>query len=255
MKRISLILASMVLIFGTKASALSGGPFDNGDYSSLLDDTGVYQVSFRFSNGSGFAQFGTNVDLELFLPTSTGTTTTSSTFSVLNRSLIYYKGVTYLGTCVGMVDHERKIVSGVTNGNSDVSTSQTTTSGTSTVSSANSLIFNGLGFPCNTEFICKITKTYPILRFNGKGELSIVNPTTAAVALAALSQLISTASAGSGSGIGNDLGTQISNLVSALTSNSADIAALIPSAEQTRAAMDHVPMKVFGSRVFFVTRR
>jgi hypothetical protein len=252
MKRISLILASLVLLFGTKASAFVGGPFDNGDFNTLLDDSGIYQVSFRFSNGSGFAQFGNNVDAELFLPQTGGTATTpASTYSILNRSIIYYKGVTYLGTCTGMVDHDAKIVSGVTNGNSDVSTSQTTsTGGGATFSSSNSLNFNGLGFPCNTEFRCKITKTHPILRFSGKGELTIVNPSVSGVAFQALQTIITTGASGNLS-----IGGQISSLVTALTANNGAIASVIPSAEQTFENSEHAKMTVFGSRIFFNSRR
>src|SRR5436190_3375234 len=72
MKRFSLILASLVLVFGAKASAFSGGPFDNGDFSNLLDASGIYQVALRFSNGSGFAQFGNNVDAALFVDINSG---------------------------------------------------------------------------------------------------------------------------------------------------------------------------------------
>jgi hypothetical protein len=271
MKRISLILASLVLVFGTgKASAFSGGPFGNGDYSELLDNSGVYQVAFRFSNGSGFAQFGNNVNPELFLPTGNANTggAASTTFSTLNRSILYYKGVTYLGTCTGMVDHERKIVSGVTNGSSDITTSQTTTApgGGTAVTAANTLIFNGLGFPANTEFLCKITKTYPVLRFNGKGELTILNPSLAQISFTALQNFAAdidvsntagggTTTSGGGVTTSPTIAQQIQNLTAGLTALQTGGADLIPSAEQTKRNSDHVPMIVFGSRIFFVGAR
>jgi hypothetical protein len=252
MKRFSLILASLVLIFGSKASAFSGGPFDNGDYSTLLDENGIYQVAFRFSNGSGFAQFGNNVNQELFLPVTTGTGVSSTTFSVLNRSILYYKGVTYLGTCFGMVDHERKTVSGVTNGQSDITTSQTTTGGGGpTITSTNTLIFNGgLGFTANTEFICKIKNTYPILRFNGKGELTIVNPSLASniasqVALAIAGQAPLPAVKPPPSTVG-----QIQNFITALDSLATGAAPLIPSATQVDKNAEHIKLIAFGSRIY-----
>jgi hypothetical protein len=251
MKRISLILASFVLLSGGKASAFVGGPFDNGDFSSLLDNSGVYQVAFRFSNGSGFASFGNNVDTELFLPTTGGTAVApASTFSVLNRSVFYYKGVTYMGTCTGMVDHERKIVSGVTNGNSDITTSQTTTTGGTQTASTNSLVFSGLFFPANSEFRCKITNSHPILKFHGTGELSIINPSTTAVALQAISTIIL-----SNPDTTDNIGEQLDDLLTALTNNAPALAAAIPSAESTFQNSDRVKMKVFGSRIWHVSRR
>jgi hypothetical protein len=254
MKRISLILASLLLLVGPKASAHVGGPFDNGDFNSFLDSSGIYQVAFRFSNGSGFAQFGNNVDADLFL-TGTGGTTTDlpSSFSTLNRSIIYYKGVSYLGTCTGMVDHERKIVQGVTNGNSDVVTTASNTSGGTTTSASNSLINNGLGFPCNTEFRCKITNSSPVLRFNGKGELTIINPTLGQVGFAAIAALINALGSGGTGGGAATLGPNISAIIAALATPG--VAESIPSAESVRDASDHVPMIVFGSRIFFNSRR
>jgi hypothetical protein len=260
MKRISLILASFVLVFGTKASAAKGGPFDNGDYSSLLDNSGIYQAAFRFSNGSGFAQFGDNVDAALFVDISNtgGSTVRGSTYSVLNRSIIYYKGVSYLGTCYGMVDHEAKLVSGVTNGNSDVGTVGTTNASnnanTQSVTAATTTLLNngGLGFPCNTNFNCRITKTHPVLRFNGTGELTIVNPSLSQVAYSALTALITSQQGATGN---QNFGTQITQLVAGLTSAAASTTSLIPSTDQTRATSDQIRMTVFGSRKFFVGRR
>jgi hypothetical protein len=148
-----------------------------------------------------------------------------------------------------MVDHERKIVQGVTNGNTDVVTSATTTSGTTTTSAANSLINNGfLGFPCNTEFRCKITKSYPVLKFNGTGELTVVNPTLAQTAFSAISAIINNAGTGQAA-----IGIQISTLINAL--QTPGLQDQIPSAESIRRASDHVPMNVFGSRIFFFSRR
>lgn len=256
MKRFSLILASLVLLLGTKASAFKGGPFDNGDYNSLLDNSGVYQVAFRFSNGSGFAQFGNNVNQELFLPTAGAGTTAapSTTFSTLNRSIIYYKGLTYLGTCWGMVDHERRIVHGVTNGNSDIGTTQTTTGGTGTVSSSNTLIFNGVGFPANTEFECKIHTTHPVLKFAGRGELTIVNPSFTQTAFTALSNFVAGIAPATGAAA-DPLDVQINALIAGLQTLQGTGTDLIPSANNVSETSERVKMTVFGSRIFFVSSR
>jgi hypothetical protein len=277
MKRISVILASLAVLFGGKASAFVGGPFDNGDFSSLLDNSGIYQVAFRFSNGSGFASFGNNVDTSLFLPTTGGTTasnTTSTTFTLLSRSLFYYKGVTYLGSCTGMVDHERKIVSGVTNGSTDITTTASTQQGGggATQTSTNNLITNNLNFNANSQFLCKITNSHPILKFSGDGEFSVLNPSIAQVSFQAIQQIIT----GSGGGTAS-VGAQLGDLLTVLTGGDPDgpdnpltpfiienplqpippeaIAGVIPSAQQVRDNSDRVKMKVFGSRIWHVSRR
>jgi hypothetical protein len=275
MKRFSLILASLVLVFGAKASAHSGGPFGNGDYSELLDNSGIYQVAFRFSNGSGFAQFGNNVDTSAFTVTGGGAgATQTQALTINNRSIIYYKGVTFLGTCFGMVDHERKTVSGVTNGNSDVLTTtavNTTPVGGGLPGAVNNaqqtLLNNGnTGMPCNTEFICKITKTYPVLRFNGKGELTVINPslatTISAQLAAALAGIVAPSSDITPPPAGADdvnpvqpTATAIQNYANAINNLTAALTGSIPSVEQIRRTSDHVPMIVFGSRIFFTSER
>jgi hypothetical protein len=270
MKRFSLILASLVLLLGGKASAFVGGPFDNGDFSSLLDNSGVYQVAFRFSNGSGFAQFGNNVDTTTFSAQTGGAATTiTATFSVLNRSMFYYKGVSYLGTCYGMVDHERKFVQGVTNGNSDQLTTTALNPLPSTggnpgavVNATQTLNSNGnIGLTCNSEFVCKITKSYPVLRFNGTGEVTIINPSQGATIYselaAGLTSLVSPTS------VTPPLNNPTQPSSAAIQAYSAAVIALLNasssseaiSAEQIRKTSDRVKMFAFGSRVFFVSRR
>jgi hypothetical protein len=267
MKRFSLILACIALLSGTKASAFVGGPFDNGDYSGLLDNNGIYQTALQFSNGSGFAQFGNNVDVALFVDfNSSGTFTRGSTYSFLNRSIIYYKGVTYLGTCMGMVDHEAKTVQGTTNANSDVNTTTVNNNflgtGTGTTAATTTLQNNGgAGLTCNTNWNCKITKSYPVLRYSGSGELSVLNPSLGQVTLQAISAIINgngNNNNGGGIIIGvvlDSIGEQISDLLDAVSSNQAAIEGIIPTAQQIRDNSDHVPLKAFGSRIFFIGRR
>jgi hypothetical protein len=274
MKRISLILASLVLVFGsTKASAFVGGPFDNGDFSSLLDDSGVYQVAFRFSNGSGFAQFGNNVTPALFQTATAATAGVPNTmFSYLNRSIFYYKGVSYLGTCIGMVDHERKFVHGVCNANSDVGTTSVTNTGTTGTSSslataASSTLLNngGNALTANADFQCKITNSHPVLRFVGTGELSILNPSIGQLVLQGLQTIIqnpTTSVAGIGGGGGGTtvilvptLGAQISSLLTAVTDNQDTLNEVLPTTQQIRDNSDHIKISAFGSRIFFVSTR
>jgi hypothetical protein len=168
-----------------------------------------------------------------------------------------------------MVDHERKTVSGVTNGNSDVLTTTAVNTAPpaggqpgALTNAAQTLLNNGsTGLPCNTEFICKITNSYPVLRFNGKGELTVINPSDAETILisnlaSALAGLLApetdTTNATSPTQPTNAVIQAYANALANLTSATSG---QIPSAEQIRRTSDHVPMIVFGSRIFFTSER
>lgn len=154
-----------------KAQAEVGGPFDNGDFSILLERDGVYQATFSFSNGSGMAMFAQDNSFE-----AATAATVAGQFALHNRSVFYYKGVTYYGTCTGIVDVSAKKITGFTNGNSDYGASSVSVdpqAGTS--GSRASIGSNGqAGFIANSQFKAKITSTAPILRFSGKGEVSFM---------------------------------------------------------------------------------
>jgi hypothetical protein len=237
MKKLFSVIAGLALFSGSQAFAWVGGPFDNGDYSATLDNEGIYQATFRMKNGTGFAQFGTNVDL--FASTSSGDAGGSSTDltngSYLNRSLIYYKGITYFGSATGTVDMERRRIDGITNGYTEASATSTTSSDSGTVSASQTIVFNGgRGFSCNSMWIAKITQTYPVLKFNGSGEFT------------ALPQ---------------DLSALLTNLAVTIVENNdstslSDLPALGDYlASLTETGAETVHMKVFGSRKFFLGRR
>lgn len=154
-----------------KAQADVGGPFDNGDFSVLLERDGVYQATFSFSNGSGMAMFAQDNSFE-----AATATTVAGQFALHNRSVFYYKGVTYYGTCTGIIDASAKRVTGFTNGNSDYgATSVSVDPQAGTSGSRAQISSNGqAGFIANSQFAAKITSTAPILRFKGKGEVTFM---------------------------------------------------------------------------------
>jgi hypothetical protein len=192
-KKLFSVIAGLALLSGSQAFAWVGGPFDGGDYSATLDNEGVFQASLRYKNGSGYAQWANNVDLGPSVASgATGgggsTTTSNSTVgSYLNRSVLYYKGIAFFGTASGMVDMDRREVTCVTNSQSEVTLSDqasTNTQGSfflfgssNTVNSSTSVVNNGgRGFVANTNFVAKITKTYPELRFAGTGKITLISP-------------------------------------------------------------------------------
>lgn len=169
-----------------KIHAEVGGPFDNGEYSKSLTSSGIYQATFTFPNGSGMASFTEGNAFGASATAGGGgggasASASSNTFKPDNRSLFYYKGVTYFGTATGVVDVQSKRVTGFTNGSSDLSSTasagaaSTFTSGgvTSTAAiGANA----GIGFTANSNFTAKITSDHPTIRFKGTGEISFMGP-------------------------------------------------------------------------------
>jgi hypothetical protein len=222
MKKIFSLIQLAVLSAGSSAFAIVGGPFDNGDYSVLLERSGYYQSSFTFKNGSGYALWSPDNTQGALLQGQTvtpnlgaGALTGQSTGNA-NRSVIYYKGVTFFGSALGEVDVQSRLISGYCNANSEYSVSATTnqqqagfftqsnvqTFGSSTV------VQSGRSYTANVNWQGKITATQPQLRFSGEGELSIISPNgrsaLASLAYDAFSQLLSAISQ-SVSSTGNNL--------------------------------------------------
>ena len=190
MKKIFSLIQLAVLSAGSSAFAIVGGPFDNGDYSVLLERSGYYQSSFTFKNGSGYAIWSPDNTQGALLQGQTvtpnlgaGALTGQSTGNA-NRSVLYYKGVTYFGSALGEVDVQSRLISGYCNANSEYSVSATTNqqqagfftqSNVSTFGSS-TVVQNGRSYTANVNWQGKITATQPQLRFSGKGELSIISP-------------------------------------------------------------------------------
>ncbi|RBP43760.1 hypothetical protein DES53_105159 [Roseimicrobium gellanilyticum] len=161
------------LVAVPQAQAWVGGPFDSGDYNILHEREGVYQATMTYKNGSGFCQF--SQDNALGAQSTAAGSPGLSVFSLENRSLLYYKGITYAGVATGVVDFESRKVHGFTNGSTTVQT--TITGGTGGGSASDYVVVNGnepdpgFGFS-NSQFTAKITRMAPLLRFQGKGEAS-----------------------------------------------------------------------------------
>ena len=192
MKKFFLMLQLAALSAGSSAFAITGGPFENSDAGILLERGGFYQATYSFRNGSGYAIW--TPDAQWFSGGATGTdyrrTTlitpaTNRTFSDHNgnRSVLYYKGVTYVGGAFGEVDVDSRTIQGFSNCESEfgVTTSTQTTnanllsfSQTSGVTSA-AVVVNNRNYVANASWTGKIYQRAPILRFRGKGELFIIS--------------------------------------------------------------------------------
>lgn len=242
------LLFGLMLAMPAASHALSGGPFDNGDASGVFDDQGYYQVAFHFRNGLGFGQFGNNVGM---IPT-TGANSPTTKGTVLNRSVLYYKGVTYVGTCFGMVDHARGLVTGVTNANSDVGATAVP-SGNGTALSTVVVKNGGRNLVANTSWECRITQKQPILKFNGKGELAVLNPDSTAAIADLATAIVNNSNIQTLNGLATALSTPIP-VAGGGTKTLADILAGT-TVDSTFTGAEVLPLTAFGERKFFLTLR
>jgi hypothetical protein len=202
MKKIFLTIASVALMSNSNVWALTGGPFDNGDPGGLLMERGgFYQCQFSFKNGNGYGIFTPDSYLggnlpnpnqavgassqqlgvfsrgSLYTPNSAGAALGHNA----NRSVFYYKGLTYVGGCFGFVDSAARDVQGTCNASSNETVTQQTLSqntgglinASQSAQTSQSLVINGQGLILNVGWTGKITATRPNMRFRGNGEMSI----------------------------------------------------------------------------------
>lgn len=164
-----------------------------------MERNGYYQCTFSFQNGTGYGVFTPDAQLSGGLIGQAGagggagqaafydrgTLYTQNSFDIqrnANRSVFYYKGITYVGGCFGMPDIEQRTINGTCNATSDdaVTTTQASTGGGgagASLQNTSTIVQNNTGFILNCGWEGRITRTRPTLRFKGKGELSVLSPT------------------------------------------------------------------------------
>ena len=231
----------IALVAVPQAQAWVGGPFDGGDFNILHEREGVYQATMTYKNGSGFCQFAQDNSL-----VNTSATGSLTVFSLENRSLLYYKGLTFAGTCTGVVDIDARRVFATTNGTTNLATTTGSTSNDPIVINGSSA-YPGFGY-ANTTFTAKITKTAPLLRFSGKGEAAFVmdqdlDTAAAAVTATIFPQYFADFVAA------NPVIT--ADLAAEATATLLNLLAQVRSFESVENGMERVKTKVFGSRRYF----
>lgn len=138
MKRFFTLLAAGFLLATASSHAIVGGPWDYNNFDQ--NNSGTYSATIFMSNGLGMARF---------------TNDASAQFSVVNQSIIFYRGAVYLGGAFGNVDHTYGRVTGITNGDT-----------------VNNFVDSGAARnidTCNTMWDCDIKEVAPVLRFAGSG--------------------------------------------------------------------------------------
>lgn len=210
MKRIIASLVIGVSALSGQAFALVGGPFDGNTHGAALDNNSIYQATLSLTNGSGFCYFSPDAKITPDRVPGGGTNATDFDYigSTPNRSVIYYKGISYVGSCFGTADTDARFIEAVLNATSELGFSATQTNQNNnnnnnnntgnqqqtTASVANIIVKNNRSFLVNGAFEAKIYQTAPVLRFKGKGELAFLATTSedsiAGLAYSAYSGLI-----------------------------------------------------------------
>jgi hypothetical protein len=179
-----LALSSMT----TQALAIAGGPFDNGLPSAQLENGGVYQATLSLRNGNGYCYFRPDAQIspEILGQPQAGV---NAKGTLSNRSVIYYKGVTYVGSAFGMSDPEGNYLQCSVNAGSELVNQQTQTGqgqnnntfnfNQNTASVTNQIVASARNFTVNGNWEAKFTQTAPTRRFRGSGELVFLAPTAA----------------------------------------------------------------------------
>lgn len=150
MKTLFSLIATIVVLSASPASALVGGPWGGNNFNQ--NNSGVYQATMYITNGVGMARWADST-APMFWGESD---TLNDPLPNFNQSVIFFRGAVYVGRCFGMVDWVNGEVNAVTNGD--------TIGNFADSGSGRSIDI------ANTYFTAKITEEAPIMRFSGKGQ-------------------------------------------------------------------------------------
>ena len=223
MKKILMVLGLMALLPMGKLHALQGGPFDFNSPGGLRG--GVYQAIMMIPNGNGMCRFSDEQ---------------GGAIALFSDSVVYYKGIVYVGNAFGVVDLDVGFVSGITNGVSDGGQNSAPRGGFGAPGAArqqpgaSGRAFSSSGGNagiCNTSFTAKVDTQGASTRFYGDGEASF---------LGALDQPAITVNIDLDDTVGNTTTDIDRDLVSTLGEN-----------RSFNQRGERVRMKVFGSRINF----
>ena len=200
MKKYLFLILGLSAIIVTPVKALTGGPFDNGTFSSLTVAGGIFQATLSFKNGSGFVYFTPNNQLAPSTATTTAvggffsfgtssTTVTPSELSIANRSIVYYKGFVFAGMATGEVDFAANSLNCEFNASSERGSTVSATNFGITANQTTTIVAgSGTNYVCNGTFDATITSQVPQPVFKGGGQIAFVSPD----GFSASSQVIST---------------------------------------------------------------
>ncbi len=184
MKKFILPIILAVTALSGQAFGWVGGPFDNGFHSASLERNSIYQAVLSMKNGNGYCYFSPTQ--QLVPEGASATAIYDFRGNTRNRSVIYYKGITYVGSAMGMVDGEARYLQCDINATSELGFQASTTTTQNnlfnqqqTVASVQTTIVNSnRSFTLNGSWTAKAYQTAPSFRFRGTGELVFLAPTS-----------------------------------------------------------------------------
>jgi hypothetical protein len=142
MKKLFALSLGLLLIQVISASAWIGGPWSRNSYS-YNQENGVYQATATYRNGQGIMKFAVNNASTAF---DTGT------------SIWWFRGVTYVGNALALVDNVSDVVAG-----------------TNTASTLDFRAIGDAGLNRRTltaSWSAKIETQHPVLQFSGTGRMA-----------------------------------------------------------------------------------
>jgi hypothetical protein len=270
------IIASLAIGFSAltgQAHAWVGGPFDNGFHNASFEN-GVYQAALTFKNGGGYSYFSPNQAIAS--DDASTPTLIDQRGSRRNRAVLYYKGISYVGSAFGTADGEARDIQCTMNGTSEstyqtAATQQQTSAFTLTTSTSSALsttvVSSSRSFNFNGHWEGKITSTAPSLRFSGKGELAFLAPggadSIAGLAFSGFAGLIDAIITAVGNadttGTSNfpatffsDAGDSITDILTQMADPTSDIGKIISQSgiDATFDNAEVIKLKVTGTRRF-----
>lgn len=196
MKKAFGVFVAVVLMPLAPANAWVGGPFSKNQFSASGDD-GVYEAIATIRNGIGMYRFGVrNETAPVSLAAAAGgsaatnnQTTTNMEFNAglsggTSTSIWFYRGISYIGSCAGMVNSSLNVVAVVGNAQSDgalntIPLQVITISGDGVVILGGPSRFtNPTGDAisyANSSFKAKIVSKGPAMLFKGTGTVAFTN--------------------------------------------------------------------------------
>lgn len=185
---------SVVTLLCTSAQAWVGGPFSNNSFDNTGNINGTYQGVLRADGVIGVMVLGMSATQEFkdtgmsqISVSGTGNNATATYTQLYNltgnegRFAMFVRGSVVAGTASGSVDMAGRKISAViegsrNRGSKSVSTTITTTGTDGSVSSqAKNFTLNDI-LHVSGNFEARINRMYPVQRFQGQGDLYIVDP-------------------------------------------------------------------------------
>ncbi len=175
MKQLTAFLLIFTMLAGP-AFAWKGGPYSNNTLDGI--DGGIFQYTLRGDRVSGLARFSQN--------------TSAAYNSEFGDSVVYYNGITYYGESYGFVDYVSGTADGIVNASAAGTDLNNPAAVLRTSTGTSWGVFNGVrygtgnplfgpftpGGPSGSYMVANaswagfVTRTHPVPRFAGEGEIT-----------------------------------------------------------------------------------